>query len=105
MQRNGRLSDLPDFEDWAGVDFDVPRLVEQNVLPALNMESLLQKQIEKNGPGALSETFKGNWALAYHGCWDQSKAKKHYGDALKFDPEFAPAKRNLKILETLNLRY
>lgn len=105
MQRNGRLSDLPDFEDWAGVDFDVPRLVEQNVLPALNMESLLQKQIEKNGPSVLSETFKGNWALAYHGCWDQSKAKKHYEDALKIDPEFAPAKGNLKILETLNLRY
>lgn len=104
-RRTGRLSDLPDYNDWVGVDFDVPRLVEQKLLTILQMESLTQQYMEKNGQSALSKAFQGNWALAYQGCWDKAKAKALYEDALKLAPDFIPAKENLKILETLNQEY
>jgi tetratricopeptide (TPR) repeat protein len=110
LKRNRTLraegaTDLPDWQHWAGIDFDLTRLVADRppiIFDGLDPVAELEKRIAKQGDSALARTFLGNWKAASH-LPDFKAAyeagKKEYEAALSLDPNFEPAKNNMLYLE------
>ena len=99
--RSRRQTDLPDYEFWAGADFDVTRLIKEDCMPLLQMEQSLDEHIRSKGETPLALVFKGNWQIALKLLQDGNHAKEYYNKALELDPNFTPAKRNLFMMEML----
>jgi tetratricopeptide (TPR) repeat protein len=104
-QRRNLPFDVPDLDLWAGADFDPARLTEGAIDQGRRPIEELEERIRKNGDSALARTYLGNWKI-YEIDDDplHAEAVKEYERALVLDPDFSPAKANLKVVAEMNRR-